>query len=343
MRKYHLYGLGAALVDTEIDVTDEELRQMGVDKGLMTLVDEQRQHELLEHLQGHMVHANHASGGSAANSVIAASYFGARTFYSCKVANDDHGSFYMRDLKAAGVDCDIHDDKDHGITGKCLVLITPDAERSMNTFLGISATLSEKELNVEALKNSEYLYMEGYLVTSDSARQAAIRAREIAEANGVKTSLSFSDPGIVQNFREGLGEMLGDGVDLLFCNEAEALSWARCDSLDKAVASLKEVAGSFAVTRGALGALVYDGRDLIEIAPYKVAPVDSNGAGDMFAGAFLYGLIDGRGHAEAGRLASLASATIVANYGPRLSPEKHEELLLDLGSGTRSAFAGQGE
>lgn len=332
MRKYHLYGIGAALVDTEIDVNDEELREMGVDKGLMTLVDEQRQHELLDHLEGHMVHASQASGGSAANSVIAASYFGARTFYSCKVANDEPGDFYMRDLQAAGVDCDRHEDKDHGITGKCLVLITPDAERSMNTFLGISASLSEKELNLEALKDSEYLYMEGYLVTSDSGRQAAIRAREIAEEHGVRTSLSFSDPGIVAHFRDGLAEMLGDGVDLLFCNEAEALSWAGCDSLDKAVDSLKTVARSFAVTRGALGAVVYDGNRLIEIAPHKVQAVDSNGAGDMFAGAFLYGLIDGRGHAEAGRLASLASATVVASYGPRLPAERHRELLLDLGA-----------
>ncbi len=327
MKKYQLYGIGAALVDTEIDVTDSELAQMGVDKGLMTLVDAERQQQLLDQLEGHLVHASQASGGSACNSVIAASYFGASTYYSCKVAADDHGDFYLNDLRAAGVDADFDGQREAGITGKCLVLISPDAERSMNTFLGISETLSVAELNEAALKDSEYLYMEGYLVTSPTGRAAAIRAREIAEANGVKTSLSFSDPGIVEYFRDGLAEMLGGGVDLLFCNEAEALSWAQVDDLDTAIAALKSVAKCFAVTLGARGALVYDGEQLLEIAPHAVQAVDSNGAGDMFAGAFLYGISNGRDWAEAGRLASLASATVVSDYGPRLKPEQHAELL----------------
>jgi sugar/nucleoside kinase (ribokinase family) len=142
MKKYAAYGIGAALVDTEIKVTDEELARMNVDKGMMTLVDEARQAELLAHLQGHLVKANHASGGSAGNSMIATSQFGGPTFMSCKVAADTDGDIYLRDLAAAGVDHCLNGGRETGTTGKCLVLITADAERSMNTFLGISETLS---------------------------------------------------------------------------------------------------------------------------------------------------------------------------------------------------------
>ena len=142
MSKYHIYGLGAALVDTEIDVTDDDLANMGIDKGLMTLVDRSRQEEIMQNLEGHLVHSKQASGGSACNSIIAASYFGASTFYSCKVADDALGEFYMNDLRAAGVDADYSQKSAEGLTGTCLVMITPDAERSMNTYLGISETLS---------------------------------------------------------------------------------------------------------------------------------------------------------------------------------------------------------
>ncbi|WP_372863910.1 adenosine kinase [Spongiibacter sp.] len=326
MKKYHVYGIGAALVDTEIQVQDSELKQMGVEKGLMTLVDEARQQALLDSLEGHLVHSRQASGGSACNSVVAAAYFGASGYYSCKVANDAHGDFFLQDIRAAGVDSNFDLNRDPGTTGKCLVLISPDAERSMNTHLGISAELSIKELNESALADSEYYYMEGYLVTSDSGRTAAIRGREVAEQNGVKTALSFSDPGMVEFFRDGLSDMLGGGVDLLFCNEAEALQWAGSNSLHEAVTAIKEVAKQFAITLGAKGALVYDGEQLHEIAPHRVSAVDTNGAGDMFAGAFLYAISHGRSHAEAGKLASRAAAEVVSHYGPRLPGPLHAEL-----------------
>ncbi len=327
MKHYHVYGIGAALVDTEIEITDDELATMGVEKGLMTLVDEARQAELLDHLQGHMVHAKRASGGSAANTVIAASYFGAEAFYSCKVANDENGHFYLDDIKAAGVDSNFHSEREHGTTGKCLVLISPDAERSMNTFLGISETLCSNEINEEALANSAFAYIEGYLVTSPSGRAAAIKTRQIAEQNDVKTAISLSDPGMVEFFKDGLREMIGEGVDLLFCNEAEALGWGDTDSLDQAIESLKEVAKTFAITLGAKGALVYDGEQLLDIAPHAVQAVDTNGAGDMFAGAFLYAISQGHDHRHAGTLASRAAAEVVANWGPRLPADAHGQLL----------------
>jgi len=319
MKKYMAYGIGAALVDTEIKVQDTDLAQMNVEKGLMTLVDQQRQGELLGHLEGHLIKASHASGGSAGNSMIAAAQFGGPTFMSCKVANDADGDIYLADLEAAGVDHCLNGERATGITGKCLVMITPDAERSMNTFLGISETLSTDQLDADAIAASEYVYIEGYLVTSPTGRAAAVKAREIAQAAGVKTSLSFSDPGMVEFFRDGMAEIVGDGLDLIFCNEAEAKGWAQSDSLDVAVEKLKQIAGSFVITRGAEGALTYDGSELVEIPPHRVQAVDSNGAGDMFAGAFLYAITRGENFPTAGRFASLAAGKIVANYGPRLS------------------------
>jgi len=326
MKKYKAYGIGAALVDTEIKVDDSELNTMRVEKGLMTLVDQARQQELLGHLQGHLVKASHASGGSAGNSMIATAQFGGPTFMSCKVANDSDGDIYIADLEAAGVDHCFDSERSDGVTGKCLVLITPDAERSMNTYLGISETLSTEQLNPDAIADSEYLYIEGYLVTSPTGRAAAVKAREIAEAAGVKTALSFSDPGMVEFFREGIAEIIGSRLDLVFCNEDEALGWAQSDNIDVAVEKIKDVAETFVITRGAAGALTFDGKELAEIPSSKVDAVDTNGAGDMFAGAFLYAITNGEDFPTAGRFASLAAGKIVANFGPRLPAGDYKAL-----------------
>jgi sugar/nucleoside kinase (ribokinase family) len=196
----------------------------------------------------------------------------------------------------------------------------------MNTFLGISETLSTEQLDAEAIAASEYLYLEGYLVTSPTGRAAAVQAREIAEAANVKTALSFSDPGMVEFFREGMEEMVGAGLDLVFCNEAEAMGWAGTDNLDVAIEKLKEVARCFVITRGARGALAYDGDNMAEIPPHQVQAVDTNGAGDMFAGAFLYAINRGEDFPTAGRFASLAAGKVVANYGPRLSEQAYPAL-----------------
>ena len=326
MSQYHIYGIGAALVDTEIAVNDEELKTFGIDKGVMTLVDESRQHELIEKLSDHLVASKRASGGSAANTIIAASYFGADTFYSCKVADDENGHFYINDMKSANVAMP-NVVASQGITGKCLVMITPDAERTMNTFLGISETVSSDELDHDAIKNSAYVYLEGYLVSSDTGRAAAIECRKIAEANNVKTALSLSDPAMVQFFHDGLSEMIGDKVDLLFCNLDEALAYTKTEDIDTAVVSLKSIADEFVITLGSNGALVYDGHNTIKIAACKTEAIDTNGAGDMFAGAFLYALTQGHNHTFAGNLASLAASTVVGQFGPRLKPDQHQTIL----------------
>lgn len=318
MKKYKVYGIGAALVDTEIKVEDTDLAAMGVEKGLMTLVDQNRQTELLAHLEGHLIKASHASGGSGGNSMIATAQFGGPTFMSCKVANDIDGDIYLADLEAAGVDHCLHGERESGTTGKCLVLITPDAERSMNTYLSISETLSVDQVDSEAIAQSDYVYLEGYLVTSPTGLAAAVKTREIAEASGVKTALSFSDPGMVEFFREGMAAIIGNKLDLVFCNESEAKGWARTDDLDEAIEKLKRVATCFAITLGAEGAVTFDGVELASIPPHKVQAVDTNGAGDMFAGAFLYAITRGENFPTAGRFASLAAGKVVSQFGPRL-------------------------
>ena len=327
MKKYDVYGMGAALVDTEIETEDSFLAECQIEKGVMTLVDEARQNELMNLLKDHLVASKKASGGSAANSIIAASNFGANSYFTGKVSSDALGDFYLNDLKTAGVDSDFDTPRENGITGKCLVMISPDAERTMNTYLGISETLATANLNLNALADSQWLYIEGYLVTADTGRAAAIAARQHAQQNGVKTAISLSDPGMVQFFKPGLQEMIGDKVDLVFCNEDEALGWAETDTLDTAIESLKQIANTFAITLGAKGAVVFDGEKLTNIAPNKVEAIDTNGAGDAFAGAFLFGLSQGYDFARAGALASITSATVVSQYGPRLSDAGYKVLL----------------
>ena len=327
-KKYHVYGIGAALVDTEIEVEDHELLEFGIEKGMMTLVDETRQGMLMEHLADHLTVAHLTSGGSAANSIIALSRFGGKAYYSCQVADDENGQFYLADLTAAGVEHAGNNALPAGTTGKCLVLITPDAERTMNTFLGISENVGTDNLDLEALADSHFLYLEGYLVTSPSSRKAAVAARQHAEQQGTKTALSLSDPGMVAHFREGLDEMLGSGVDLLFCNRDEASAWTGETEISAIIDAMKSSAATFAITLGAEGALIYDGDRIHTIAPTAVTAIDTNGAGDMFAGAFLYGITHGMNYAAAGQLASTAAAAVVCHFGPRLrQTEQHQEIL----------------
>lgn len=324
MAKYDVYGLGNALVDMEFEIDDQFLQDNKIDKGIMTLVDENQQHELISQLD--VFEGNKASGGSAANTLIAVSSMGGSSYYSCKVADDELGHFYLHDLKAAGVDCNIDGKHLGGITGKCLVMVTPDAERTMHTFLGISSELSPYEVNEQAIRQSSYCYLEGYLTTSETGKAANIEARKIAEVNNIKTALTFSDPFVVEHFRDGFNETIGDGIDLLFCNEAEAFSYTGKDSMEAAVAEIMTFARTFAITLGAKGALIYDGEELIQIAANAVQAVDTNGAGDLFAGAFMYGLTHGQNYEQAGILASKASSIIVSQFGPRLALEQYRSL-----------------
>jgi fructokinase len=299
---YHIYGIGNALVDKEFEVDDAFFAKAGIEKGMMTLIEEDQLASMLATLQAEYGLKKRACGGSAANTIIGASYFGAKAYYTCNVANDEAGEFYVADMQAAGVDTNMNGTRDQGVTGKCLVMVTPDAERTMNTYLGITSELHQKHINEDALAQSEYVYIEGYLVTSELSREAAIRVRELARQNNVKVAMTFSDPAMVQFFKEGITDMIGNGVDLLFCNEQEAKLFTNTDHLDAAIERLKKVAKTFAITLGAKGAVAFDGEQLHIIAAHSVTAVDTNGAGDMFAGAFLYAITHGHDFATAGRL-----------------------------------------
>lgn len=325
MSSYDVYGLGNALVDIEYEVDDAFLAANGISKGQMTLVEAERQRELVGILDG--LEPRRGSGGSAANTLIGVSGMGGRAYYSCKVADDELGRFFVRDLLAAGVDTNADQHHGDGDSGRCLVLVTPDAERTMNTFLGISGSLSRANVNEEALAASSWLYMEGYLCTSDSARSALVEAHGLARDAGVRVAATLSDPSMPEFFAPQLKEMLGDHVDHLFCNAEEALLWTGESEEGAAVAALKDFASTFAVTRGGAGSLVWDGSELHELPTEPVKAVDTLGAGDLYAGAYLFALARGLGHREAGLLANRAATRLVTHFGPRLPMEALKELV----------------
>lgn len=328
-KRFNVYGIGNALVDIVTEVDHDFFTKNEIEKGVMTLVDEKRQHHLMEVID--MKKSKMACGGSAGNTMIAVSQFGGKSFYSCLVAKDPLGKFFLEDLKRNGVETNLtYERLSEGITGKCLVMTSPDAERTMNTFLGISSFLSPEHLDPKAIVDSSYLYLEGYLVTSPKGLEAMKEAKRIAEKNNVKTTLTFSDPSMVKYFGTQMKEIVGASVDLLFCNEEEAMIFTGTDTIVDAREKLKESAKHFVITLGANGALVYDGDTFITIEPYAVKALDTNGAGDMFAGAFLYGITNGHSYAEAGKLASLASSRVVSQYGPRLTPEQVRTVMSDL-------------
>ncbi|MFN3586693.1 MAG: adenosine kinase [Moraxellaceae bacterium] len=333
MSRFDVYAIGNALVDTEYRVTDAFLASRGIAKGQMTLVDEAHQQALIQALDSEFGLEKRASGGSAANTMLAVAAFGGRSFYSCKVASDGTGDFYVHDLHAAGVSSNLRPERDAGTTGTCVVMVTPDAERTMHTFLGITADVSEAELVPEAIKAAQWLYIEGYLVSSDSARAAVRAARCHARAAGTGIALTFSDPAMVRYFRDGLAEMIDDGVDLLFCNEEEACLWTGAPSADAALPGLRQIARQVVITRGRDGALVWDGHQAQAIAAAPATPVDSNGAGDMFAGAYLFGLCRDWPAERAGRFAARAAAAVVSQFGPRLPLEAHAALLREFNAG----------
>lgn len=325
-KKYHVYGIGNALVDMEFEVSPELLQTLKIDKGVMTLVDEERENALLAELGN--LPCKKSCGGSAANTMVAISQLGGKGFYSCKVASDEVGTFYLEDLRRCGLETNLQNgNREAGITGKCLVMVTPDADRTMNTFLGITGNLSTIELVPEVLVDSDYLYIEGYLVSSPTAKQAAIKAREIAQNSGVKVTLSLSDPNMATFFKDGLLEIIGSGLDFIFANESEALTMTASENIEEAINHFKTLSQGFAITRGAKGSLIFDGQEMIEISPIPVKAIDTVGAGDMYAGAFLYGITHGMSYAKAGEFASVASSRIVTCFGPRLEAQELKSLL----------------
>jgi sugar/nucleoside kinase (ribokinase family) len=327
--KYDVYGIGNAIVDIVTEVDIDFFERNNVEKGVMTLVDEKRQIELMKAIDMHR--SKMSGGGSAGNTVVAINQLGGKSYYSCLVAHDDLGHFFLKDLDRNGVHTNLKfEDCPPGHTGRCLVMTSPDAQRTMNTFLGVSSFLSPAHLDAEAIKNSSYVYLEGYLVSSPKGLEAMKEAKKIAEQHKIGVALTFSDPSMTKYFSKQMEEIVGASVDLLFCNEEEAMIFTGTDFISDAREKLRGLAKRFAITLGANGALIYDGDTFIEIEPYKVRAIDTNGAGDMFAGAFMYGITHHHSYVEAGKLASLASSRVVEQWGPRMQPDQVKKVLGDL-------------
>lgn len=329
MKKYDVFGIGNAIVDIVTEVEFDFFEKNNIEKGVMTLVDEKRQLELMKVID--MKRSKMSGGGSAGNTVVAASQFGGKCFYSCLVAKDNLGKFFLDDIKRHGVDTNLrHEQCPPGHSGRCLVMTSPDASRTMNTFLGVSSFLSPEQLDESAIIASEYIYLEGYLVASPKGLEAMKEAKRIAERNKISVALTFSDPSMVKYFSSQMNEIVGASVDLLFCNEEEAMIFTGTDNIQEARTKLREVAKRFVITQGENGATIFDGDTYISIEPYRVKAVDTNGAGDMFAGAFMYAITHDHSYAEAGKLASLASSKVVAQWGPRLETAQVTKILADL-------------
>ena len=322
MKHYDVYGIGNALVDTEYAVKDAFLDHAKLPKGIMTLIAEEERRELIRLLEDEHLPVKQAGGGSAANTMVIVSQLGSSAFYSCKVAADSAGDFFLEDLRLAGVDTNLSGDREQGATGQCISMITPDAERTMTTCLGITNFLSPNELDRDALRTSSYLYIEGYLVSSKTGFQTALEAQEIASAANIQISLTLSDSAMVDNFKENYDQLLSRGVDLLFCNHDEARLLTGADSVEECVLALKKICKSFVITCGRSGAAAFDGQALTTANGVPTKALDTTGAGDIFAGTFLHCLSQGLGFSKANEMANNFASKLVSRFGARLSQEE---------------------
>jgi sugar/nucleoside kinase (ribokinase family) len=326
-KKYSVAGIGAALVDTEVLVTDQDLIDIALEKGLMTLSDANQQQKNLNHLREHIDSAKRACGGSAANSMIAVSLLGGSSHLTCQVAHDQDGEFFLSDLSAAGVAYNSQHQSREGITGTCLVLITPDAERTMNTCLAISEFLSIDNIEDHTIQDSEWVYIEGYLATSETGKEAARAMVERAKQVGTKVAFSLSDPGIVQYFGDAMRYIAEPGVDLIFANEDEAKTFTQTDDIQSAAQAITQSCGQYAITLGAKGAIVGDKINQWQASGSTVKAVDTNGAGDAFAGAYLAAVSQGQSPESAAKFACETAGVVVSQMGPRLSKVDADKLL----------------
>ncbi|MBT3234561.1 MAG: adenosine kinase [Bdellovibrionales bacterium] len=325
---YDVFGLGNALVDVVYhDVTQLFLKEHDIDKGVMTLLDHNRFNLLLDALGSKP--SIQSGGGSAANSMIALAQLGGSAFYACRVGDDPAGHFYRKDLLESGVATSVIDQGRIGETGRCLVMVTPDADRTLNTYLGITSEFSLSDVPESELKKARYIYLEGYLLAQKGGVVAVGNACQLAGENGIKRSLTFSDPWMLTQFRAGFDQVLAQGMDLIFSNEQEALIYTECETLDDAVAKMKTFAPSFVITQGEKGALVFEQGQLHQVDGVATKAIDTNGAGDMFAGATLYGLNQNLSLKDSAQFACHCSSALVATIGARLSNQKMAQLKSD--------------
>jgi sugar/nucleoside kinase (ribokinase family) len=317
---YDVVGIGNALVDVIAHADDGFIHDQELVKGSMTLVDTDRALQLYTALGS----AIEMSGGSAANTVCGVSSFGGRAAYIGKVGHDDLGAVFGHDMLAVGVHFSPGKKLDGIPTGRCIIVVTPDAQRTMNTYLGVSSFMEPHDIDVEMVAAGKVLYMEGYLFDRDDAKQAFRHAARVAHDAGREVSLSLSDSFCVDRHREDFRALVEDEVDILFGNEHELLSLYELDNFEAAIASVRRDSSLAVVTRGPLGATIITRNDIVDVAAEHVPHViDTTGAGDLFASGFLFGYTHGHSLNECGRLGSLAAGEVISHVGPRPLVELH--------------------
>jgi sugar/nucleoside kinase (ribokinase family) len=307
-------GIGNALVDILSHADDALLARQGLVKGTMHLVDEARAHDLYEAMGPGV----EMSGGSAANTVVGVASFGGRAHYVGKVRDDQLGEVFGHDLRATGVGYDTPRAVSGPPTGRCLILVTPDAQRTMSTFLGASVRLGPRDVDERLIARGKILYLEGYLFDPPEAQEAFRTAAAIAHRAGRKVALTLSDPFCVGRHRDAFLDLVEHHVDILFANEAEIGALYQVDDFDVALARVRGHCEVAALTRSAKGSvLVGDGRVHAVDADPVDAVVDTTGAGDLYAAGVLYGLSQGLDLPTCGRLGSLAAAEVITHVGAR--------------------------
>ena len=313
--RYDILGLGNAIVDVIAQTRDDFLTRHELTKGAMALIDEGP----AETLYGAMGETVTISGGSAANTVIGAASFGCSACFVGKVKDDELGDLFTADIRKAGVDFPVPHAKDGPATARCLIMVTPDGQRTMNTFLGACQDLTEADVDPTTVQVSNIVYLEGYLWDPPAAKAAFVKAATLAHAAGGRVALSLSDAFCVGRYRaEFLDLIRGGKVDILFANEGELASLYEEHDFDKAAAQLAREGILAAVTLGERGCVVVakDGVSAVPAAPID-SLVDTTGAGDLFAAGFVAGLVRGLDHRDCARLGTLAAAEIIQHIGAR--------------------------
>ncbi len=307
-------GIGNAIVDVIAHADEAFIAAEGLVKGTMTLIDEARG----ETLYGRMGPGVESSGGSAANTIAGFASFGGRTGFIGKVRADQLGKVFRHDIESLGVAFPTPAASDGPSTARCLVLVTPDAQRTMATYLGISTQLGPIDLDREAISSAKVVYLEGYLWDPPRAKQAFLQASRLAHDAGGQVALSLSDIFCVERHRQEFRELVEGHVDILFANENELLALTQEKTFDDALAAIRGKCEIAAVTRSEKGSVILIGNETTEVEPETVDKVvDTTGAGDLYASGFLYGLTRGLSMQGCGRLGSLAAAEVISHVGAR--------------------------
>ncbi len=330
--KLDVYAFGSALVDVQLSVTDKVLEDIGAVKGNMALTERSRQEDVLRRLMGAdlscldslAAKANMAAGGSAANTVFGVAQLGGSAGLCGKVADDAFGNFYIKNMLQSGVV--FTGRRVTGMTGTCIILISDDAQRTMLTCLGVSSEIDYYDIDVAQLKNSRYLYLEGYLFDSPVATQTMLHAIDTAKKHGVKIAFTASDAFCIARHKDTFLKLLPQ-IDLLFCNAQEACALSDTGTNNEALKALAAMCPAIALTDGCNGSLLHFGGEPLHVKPCTVSAVDTTGAGDSYAAGLLYGLTNGCSLAESGAIASLFSSRVVAQLGPRFNGDIRSEIV----------------